>query len=1018
MTAVTSGEVPLPSDERIPRSAQSQQGSAFDTTGHGDLNMNIPLEPFLKNTQDSRKVQEIVTRLESGHQPAPSPDEDHADAVVDAENADPQSPRKPLPARWTGKMHGPSLATAQRAMARESRKQSSTTFLTKTSVEAVESDLTATNTLRRTNSTMGRSGGSPVRGSPKRDSTLQSTVSPKRPAWGSVHKVENLKVDDSRKHRHAPSSVSTVGGFVTARQSPVSQPGSPHSFKTAPVELRDDVSELDLANTDDDVQKTTSRSIGTKPHSRGKSEPQAKVSPLGRATMTKPSAPTLSLRIPNTSSQSTDISPLTAGSATSSGTGTPASPTSSSRIPRVSSSVKGESSQLTRSRSTKSLPSKSTAVKGSRRRETENKQPLDLIEPASIPLPKTPIAATLRHVRTLNSEGSTPILSCRDKAGVTHDVLTTSNLSQLDKQPAVAAPLADHTPAKTESVGSTSWPDTIVEGPPSVHSTEEIGMEHPSDAVHIPSFDGPADVKDNWHTASDHASDETIETKEARCRLQRVASWASETTIKAVQRDPVLEDTAVLYSRRKSDSAGVDASTTPVEAAAPPPEPVSATHPDTEPNTSSAPGGGKLLQSNVHSRPKTPSESSLLSSLTSGLRPEAAEFVPQRRTAMEYPATMPPPQSAMSYRPPVPTEWMNPQETQQFPALEAPNVPFDPFGLDAYGRPLYHLMYPVPIGPGTPYDLSKYRTFNRSPKKAKKKRYDGTSKRERKSRDGGTDGSPNKGGPTENGHTENHTSAVTEDEKTPRPTPAVPARSTSPFHVENFATSISQVDDSQDPFRSQLEEIRDQAAALHLNGNAIVDQAKGDMSRSETVGCASRILVPQDPPFRPQYPSFEAPRPRGPRDDRSYDEGYSGPAFTQIQSDFNSLPSSYQGYGYNRHRYSNSRSDLYPSHGNGLYEGRGPRSFRNRKWNASAGVPLETIEATAPFPNPVAPPGPQRTVEPVQTGPNGEATGHSKEYVGYTIDKPRHERKTCGQMIIEPSMEWHGQVCNKCDDKH
>jgi hypothetical protein len=100
---------------------------------------------------------------------------------------------------------------------------------------------------------------------------------------------------------------------------------------------------------------------------------------------------------------------------------------------------------------------------------------------------------------------------------------------------------------------------------------------------------------------------------------------------------------------------------------------------------------------------------------------------------------------------------------------------------------------------------------------------------------------------------------------------------------------------------------------------------------------------------------------------------------------------------------------MYASYGNGLYEGRGPRSFRNRNWNASAGVPLE---ATAPFPNPVAPPGPQRTVE--QAGPSAECA-NSKEYVGYTIVK--REKKTCGQMIIDPAMEWHGQLCNKCDSK-
>ena len=88
------------------------------------------------------------------------------------------------------------------------------------------------------------------------------------------------------------------------------------------------------------------------------------------------------------------------------------------------------------------------------------------------------------------------------------------------------------------------------------------------------------------------------------------------------------------------------------------------------------------------------------------------------------------------------------------------------------------------------------------------------------------------------------------------------------------------------------------------------------------------------------------------------------------------------------------------SGGNGLYDNFSP-AYQGRNPHAAAGVPLH---ATAPFPNPLPPPGPRICID----GSN------PKEYVGYRVPG---RKEPCGEMIIESAVEWGGgPTCNKCDE--
>jgi hypothetical protein len=213
----------------------------------------------------------------------------------------------------------------------------------------------------------GTTSGSPLR---KSKSTIKITVSPTRASVASSH-----------SHARTLSMVSTDDSvFHSARHSPVSQVTdraqsaacSPTSFVTAD-ELHDRDSPFSLSETDE-LQKPAECMVSSLPHVK------ASVA-SNEAVTTRPAAPKLSLRIPRTSSPSTDRKyPSKLGSASSSGS--QASPSRTSRIPRaapVESTVKAASIQRTQARS--SAMSKNTTQHD-----------------------------TAQHLQTLNSTGTTPIV--------------------------------------------------------------------------------------------------------------------------------------------------------------------------------------------------------------------------------------------------------------------------------------------------------------------------------------------------------------------------------------------------------------------------------------------------------------------------------------------------------------------------------------------------------------------------------------------------------------------------------
>jgi hypothetical protein len=681
-------------------------------------------------------------------------------------------------------------------------------------------------------------------------------------------------------------------------------------------------------------------------------------------------------------------------------------------------------------------------------------------------LPETPAVTNIRHVRTVNSEGVTPILSDEHPAQVqaaesvkrsheppvTAEILTDSSSDETVKSFHTGPePSLDSVVPSAESARTAVPKETIVSS-----VRHQFGMLQISESVHMSPLDGPVDrIMGHVTGVAEYLEEEDEKSKEAQQRFQRTASWASdatvasEATIRAAPRDPVLEDTAVIYSRRKSDSTDTNPDTM-----AHPAQTAAGRGSDTDSATMPMSSLSKFPQSDVHQHRKTPSESSLLSTLTSGLRAEAAEFVPQQQSATNYSSTMPLPHQNSKYaRPAMPAEWSNLHaESRPYQAVPAhPTVPFDPFGLDTYGRPLYHLMYPVSIGPGTQYDLSCYRPHTRSPKKGRKKRQDGTPRQgQRQSQDEHNDQSPTKAPAVET--SKPVVSEGGDNEPTPRPKTATPVADVLAALDASSAPASTTQTDRVDPFSTQMEELTYRAADLVKAGRPKEPFPANAARLAQPALGRAPLLPPRDPTFEGQIPSLP---PRGPRGGRLYEQGLSPPippspglayppglhnaGFGTLPSNFNTLPAS-MGYpgagtrGGDRHRYSNSRSEMFGSPGNGLYDAGGPRrggrGYRYRGWNASPGVPLD---ATAPFPNPVAPPGPQRSVvEPpglqrsgavpeardgsgAEGGANGGA-GAAKEYVGYAIEEK--EKAACGQMVIDQAMEWGGSMCNACEPDH
>jgi hypothetical protein len=407
-------------------------------------------------------------------------------ADLEEQDFDPQSPRKSIPPQWMTKNKGPLLATAQRAKEREARKQKShgdlpiesgaktvrgarssidlgmlcgtdqTTFLTKDTAAAVESDITSQSFIRtpktlrhtRSKSVLKTPLGSPVRNSPGQHSIIKVTrLSPTRGiaahGFGLDGAPQSIAKPTDANMYH-PNAVSSAGStpFASASQSPVSS-GSVQSFMTANGLHNSEIHDLDLTDAGGDGQMKKSE-LAMKPlpyaHHRGKSEPHARLAVAGdKTTSSKPCPPKLSLKIPHSKSVSIDRRSLfTLVSASSCGSDTPVSPSQSSRIPRMFAPMKNTqerssaptASQLStimrHSKSVKMfIPEKDTkpthgTVRSSREivrpaiannGNDESRFSAAFIGHHGALLPETPNIPPLRHIRTVDSTGATPILS-------------------------------------------------------------------------------------------------------------------------------------------------------------------------------------------------------------------------------------------------------------------------------------------------------------------------------------------------------------------------------------------------------------------------------------------------------------------------------------------------------------------------------------------------------------------------------------------------------------------------------
>ncbi|KAI4952363.1 hypothetical protein J4E91_002832 [Alternaria rosae] len=458
----------------------------LDRPGYSNVNIDIPLNPksslHMEVTHDGM-VTELVSRFESyGAYPdvcEVSPDDPDSSSGIDnvaahQEQAEHQydaytigtsgrSPRKSIPTQWLTKSTAPNLATAQRAKARTSKTawdsdypdevktlrgtrssvdlgrisgKDGATYLTKEALATVENTI-ASPTSPLSPSRLHRSPpkrpwnsptGSPLRSSARHQSSFSLRMSPTK----STH----LNTDSiSAGHSRASSSVATSTGrasFHTAQGSPVRSPASTdHSFQSAAGNPEDlDVPSVDLCADSDDEQvhheSGSPRSAAARTNVEGKE---------------KSLTPRLSLVIPTPGRDNREGS---MDSHLAGGPMSPDSPTQVSRIPRAGASSKTAlpTRTIKRVESVKSLQNKIKQLQEAMQMDAAQ---LDAIQ---IPLPETPAPAPLRHVRTVDSTGSTPIISRSSgshKHGGMTDVTSKDDQEQFTrgKGPPMSADIAD-----------------------------------------------------------------------------------------------------------------------------------------------------------------------------------------------------------------------------------------------------------------------------------------------------------------------------------------------------------------------------------------------------------------------------------------------------------------------------------------------------------------------------------------------------------------------------------------------
>ncbi|KAF2469133.1 uncharacterized protein BDR25DRAFT_51268 [Lindgomyces ingoldianus] len=937
------------------------------------------------------------------------------------EQGSPRNPRKPIPPQWAAaKSKAPVLSTAKRALERESRKKTShtdlstesrtklfrgarssvdldkqqggdvTTFLTKDAAAAVDGDITssrASSTIRCTTSkaTIKSPAGSPLRDHTKHQSSIKITASPSRTPKAPAHGPDLAEA--SASGRSGPSSISSgYTPFETAKHSPISEVSS---YMSALESLAEHVLDVDVHTPDlrladkKNLQEAIKTSDGKKTqnqHRRGKSEPHF-MAPTAAGKATQP--PKLSLKIPHSKTLATDRKPhFTLGSAASSASVSPGSP-SSSRIPRkaASSKTNQESGSLAtplrpgllkRAKSAKSLSSKERprSVAGDiAANEPASKEPCD------IPLPTTPgNAVPLRHVKTLDSKGTTPIISRASPVICSTATSTATTLDNsleednvtisttptddplLDKHLLVTSYLEKHVPGQGEG----AHPD--FKGIASAFEAQ-LDTLAPFNGDTMAFLFSKAKIES---TGKNPKSEDWVPGVNSQNRDTRVAS---DETVKALQlsssEDYMLNDPAIVFSRKKSESSGAALSDTAHE------EISSVTSAGTEYNRTAeiwrhtSPVRGRKQQNVSESSLRRSSQVSLRSNVPSHLRATAPDFVPQQ-------------QDNTATRPNLPTEWTN---TQAEPLYG------QPFALDPNGIPYFYGMYPVALGPGTVFDYTTYRAPSTSPSKKKgkgKKKFTPNMRARGRDQRNNPQPSPTKGGEEANSRqsgskaTEKTEDVAAIGDATPRPAYTILAQGLELTAGEVFTESSSTASRSPTPFRYQLETITRQ---------------------TEERPAIDWSAIPNVQISRPRQGSHNTPQ--APLSFR----GYGNPTYNTTNAGFSH---------YTMPAPPHSRNYLgrYPYRqqgGNGLYDRPGYSygySGRNRT-TAAAGVPLNS---TTPFPNPVPPPGPPRS-------------GTPKEYLGYSVggdETPRKPSQTCRRMdIVMPATEMVGGIsCNKCEPDH
>lgn len=591
-----------------------------------------------------------------------------------------QSPRKTLPAPWLPRGTGPTLATAQRARERSHKRGSqsgspievktirgtrssidlsrlhgveNTTFLTKEALAAVENNVASPATARNSaklhqlpsKPAWHSPATSPLRSSPGQNSAFTIRMPPSRPSFVNAKST-------TTNHSKTPSSIATSTGeysFHIAEGSPVrSLAGTEISFQSAAEVLdKTGIPHLDLnANgyiaqpTEDfDRSNLLRRKAVTESRSSQKKPKLALDIPASnlRWDAGPKSAASIALA---TSSRTVDMSPRT-----------PESPHSSSRIPRIVGTCKtGKIYNATRSSTL--MRAQSGRALGLRVKSPQDQ----VIEPSQVPLPSTPAVASPRHVRTVNSSGTTPTLS---------------RSSVVAEDPISGGPSQD----LTNNGRPTHSVPTMVDQIASRLAKKDMSspLEHPA------------------------LSDGSI-----RGQMSRATSIA---TVKGFSssHDPVSIDSAIIYSRKKSDDFGTNLDCpvntfshvfmmahnlnignlhqhdTQIEVASAVPD-----------NATSVRGRSEWIVPNE--RRQEESEHSLQSSLGSDLRATAAEFVP--------------------HAPLVPSD--NTSEEN----IRATLFPTDIEGVDKNGIPWFCYMDPISFA----YNQGFYYGRSKSPRKFKPKK--------------------------------------------------------------------------------------------------------------------------------------------------------------------------------------------------------------------------------------------------------------------------------------------------------